>query len=799
MKNRILTIALALSLLATVFVAFPTTAAYDYTGSLVTTDDDGVLKSTYVQGEPVYVNVEVRYHGDLSAEDIYVVLRTTDGSSYSWFYQTADDPVVGWYNASEATAVSTLSTSHWINGEETMYYIIAYERWSMTELGRTTIVVMASGLTVDPDPVYISGYGYVGYYPGQTLTVRLVTTHMTDMFYVQIVNETDVTVQNWTAQIAPAGYWTADWTIPTTIADGEYRIRVRDAGTHNIWNTYYLDIQKYWFNIQPQRSAYMPGETAKMDYFTMDISTLGDELGVSITFAARWWNTTDADQWLNGTLTGSRGTHELPIPATDIATWWGVEIYYWANETGRCSEAYVWLDIGQLSANMYLNDNWFYAGEMVAVTVEADVDGESLEGATVDISVKNNASELAAYSATGLVTLAGGSVTHTFVLVDNADTGVYTVDATVTLLGYSAVAARTFTVSEYGGLSMTFNKETYLPGETVVMTFKPTWNGVEVTVPIIAYTVWTDDGLLVASNTTTLSAEVVVPTDYADGWIWAYATGYYEGNSLTSYAEAWVEMARLVLISDVDSYRPGDTITWMWEILGPVETGTLSYKVYDWWGVLVLNEAPEFAKSGSFSVDVPVAEAGWGYYAVVYASSTTGFFGESWSYVYMVDDNELRVWVEKSGYFDGSFKPGQTVKIHYEIGNYWFDPLPMYGIWVGCDFDPIGVMFFVTETEGVVEYALPADAPAGYVGLDVELWDPVEDDWISDDEATVVVNTQLSGWDRSVAGMAAIDFTILVLLIVMILLLIIVPFLKGRTPKSAAPAEVPPPAEPPKP
>jgi hypothetical protein len=44
MKNRILTIALALSLLATVFVAIPTTAAYDYTGSLVTTDDDGVLK-----------------------------------------------------------------------------------------------------------------------------------------------------------------------------------------------------------------------------------------------------------------------------------------------------------------------------------------------------------------------------------------------------------------------------------------------------------------------------------------------------------------------------------------------------------------------------------------------------------------------------------------------------------------------------------------------------------------------------------------------------------------------------------
>ena len=285
MKNRILTIALALSLLATVFVAIPTTAAYDYTGSLVTTDDDGVLKSTYVQGEPVYVNVEAMYHGDLSAEDIYVVLRTTGGSTYSWFYQTTDDPVVGWYNSSEAGAVSTLSTGAGITGEETLYYIIAYERWTMTELDRTTIVVLESGLTVDPDPVYISGYGYVGYYPGQTLTVTLVTTHMTDMFYVQIVNETDVTVQNWTAQIAPAGYWTTVWTIPASLADGDYWIQVRDASNHNTWNSYHIDVQKYWFNIEAQRSVYMPGETAKMDYFTLDISTMGDEVGVTITYA----------------------------------------------------------------------------------------------------------------------------------------------------------------------------------------------------------------------------------------------------------------------------------------------------------------------------------------------------------------------------------------------------------------------------------------------------------------------------------------------------------------------------------
>jgi hypothetical protein len=38
-----------------------------------------------------------------------------------------------------------------------------------------------------------------------------------------------------------------------------------------------------------------------------------------------------------------------------------------------------------------------------------------------------------------------------------------------------------------------------------------------------------------------------------------------------------------------------------------------------------------------------------------------------------------------------------------------------------------------------------------------------------------------SGWSKEIAGMSAIDFTILVLIIVMIVLLIVVPFLKGRT------------------
>jgi hypothetical protein len=75
------------------------------------------------------------------------------------------------------------------------------------------------------------------------------------------------------------------------------------------------------------------------------------------------------------------------------------------------------------------------------------------------------------------------------------------------------------------------------------------------------------------------------------------------------------------------------------------------------------------------------------------------------------------------------------------------------------------------------------------------LYDPVQDENLGSDTTQVVINAQLSGWDKSVAGMSAISFTLLILIVIMILLLIIVPFLKGRmgAPKAAEPAKVEPP------
>src|SRR4030043_416107 len=98
MRNRIVSIVLALSLLATVFVAFPTSAAVDFTGSVKTTDNAKAPKDVYVQGQDVYVVCEVLVDGYHLDQNIEVRLETLTGGLVSHFHVTADLPDPGWYN-----------------------------------------------------------------------------------------------------------------------------------------------------------------------------------------------------------------------------------------------------------------------------------------------------------------------------------------------------------------------------------------------------------------------------------------------------------------------------------------------------------------------------------------------------------------------------------------------------------------------------------------------------------------------------------------------------------------------------
>jgi hypothetical protein len=792
MKNRILSIALALSLLAVVFAALPTGAQVNYTGSVKTTDDTGNLKDTYIQGQEVFVIVEVKTLGVWADEPIQVRLILTTGGYVSHFHANSNDPAVGWYNSTTAAGHLTLGTGAAITDDLTSYYVVVYRDTTMVEIARTTIVVKKTGLSLDPD----NGI----YYPGQAVVAKLVTMSTTTLFYVHTVNETGVTMpnMNWTGQSATTGWWEHAFTIASDLPDGRYTMNVRDATTHAIMNHIHFDVQKYVFNVWADRDYYLPGMTAYINYMTMDVATFTQATGVAVTFSAMWGNSSGNATWLNSTLAGSSGVQQFVIP-TDIAMWLDVEIVYWANESTRTASDSITLQFGMLSGSVaFAHMGSLMPGETVAATVNVYLGGEMLPGAAVDISVMANGTAIPAYGSVNLTSDLQGAVTHTFTLVDAAADGAYIVSARIAMAGFSTTAIGLFQVRSTGEILVKLDKERYYGGDDIVATLTPLWNGKVVEVSNFGYGFTIDTGLLLWGNTSDTTVSATIPADYY-GDINLGVEAYYNGIMIGGGSSSVVRFADISLIAEKSDYRPGDNLVFDWNIVTGASAGTLIYEITDSNGLLVKSDSPAFATTGSFSQLVPTVDAPQHYYVHIWMTTAAGGYADADLTVDMLNSHELQIWVEKSGYADGTYKPGQTVKLHYSIGAYVMEPLQSYILRVSTDYNPVGMDFILTDSVGTVEFALPDDAPAAEMNIYASLIDPVTGP-VSNDMTALTVGGQLTGWDKSVAGMSAIDFSILLLLIIMILLLIVMPFLKGRMgapkPSEAPKVEQPPPPSP---
>jgi len=789
MKSRILSIALALSLFATVFVALSTSAAIPYTGSLKTTDSTGAAKDLFFRGDNVYVNVELK--NDNVPYDGYVtvsLVRTTDGWTASHYHVWTDDPDVGWNNGSHTGA--SLWSGAGFTGDLMVYDVVL--TYGGDELARIQITVKATGLTLNPPAM-------PSYYPGEEITVTYITTHTTDMFYTQVVNDTGATMVNWTPQIAPSGYISWSWLIAADFPDGAFTMNVRDSTTHTIWDHVHFSVQKYRLEVSSDRDDYLVGENASIRYMVLDQASMTPFSNIVVSYSAHSYNGTGGGVWENSTFISSSGTHVFTIPANANISH-DVDITYWANETGtsRSASAVVYLDIEQLYGDVSVDAGTYAPGDMVTVEVDALAGMSDLPGANVNIAVEKNGTAIAAYGATGLTTDLSGVAVHSFALDSGAAQGTYVVNASISKIGFTISRMTVFTVQWGGFLTIALDKAYYYGGDEVQMSFRTVWNNQEISTGSIAYKVTASFGIMVTGNTSTNEASFAIPQDYYGG-LSILAQANKDGYLLQKTVNTQVNFANLVLTADADSYKQGDTITFHYEVVTSLSSAALSYSIVDADGVEVASGEPAFTSSGSFSYRVPATHASDSYEASMTLTSASGAFVDASVTVDIVGDYELTIWLSKSGYTSGEFKPGQTVKIHYNIDTHSYAQLPVYEIVVSISGDPMDHSFLVTESQGVIEVQLPKDSTAAITEISVDLYDPIGVNWLSDSGTLVMVNGDLSGWSKSVAGMRAIDFTILVLLIVMILLLIIVPFLKGKMGEPKAPKSEPmppPPAEP---
>ncbi len=776
MKNRILSIALALCMVAVVFVSVPTKGEIYYTGSVQTTDDSGELKDVFFQGDHVYVNVELYYDGALTADNIRVNLVSQEGWIEDNLYAISNEPVDGYYNSSDVG--EWLTADVWIDGDMTVCDVVVLVNgiYGWVEFASTQIIVKKSGVTLDP-----ASYEY---YPGQEVTINVLTGE-TEAFRVEITNETDHMVEHWDFQTADdEGVWSEVWTVPDDAKDGEYRISVTWEVTDVEWYHDYFDVMKYMLMIDSDRSYALPGESVTVEYMVVDLATLAFYTDVGIEWTASWFNDTGVQINATGDLSPSYyGTEDFTIPARINLTS-DYEISFWANDSDdRSQEAYISFSVGMMDVSVETDSEMYLAGEKVVVSVSADVVStwsEPLPDAEVEIMVEKNGVELDEYGATELMTGVEGMVEHEFVLSTDADAGTYLVTATVSKVGNTMTVMTSFDVGLDGSFAVSFDLEDYWSGQSATVTFETYWGVDKITENSIFYIISGDYGVIEAANTNMSSVVFQIPADYVGG-LYVEAGTMVNGYMMGNWDDANVEKAYLAVTPSTYMYSGGDIVTWTYQIVTAMTNGSLSYEIADNSGDIVASAALSFQKSGSFSYQVPDEEPANWYRATVMVKDGLGNNVDASATVYLMNDYMLSIWVESSSKtVSGAFEPGDVVTFGYSITTNGATPLSVYEIWFSSDMEDQDWSFLTTVSSGTFTIEVPQNLPDGGYDVWATVYDGVSGAWLSSDWTPMSVQSDQGLWEKDVAGMSMTDFTIMMLILVMIVLLIVVPFAKGK-------------------
>ena len=806
MKGRILSIAIALSLIAMVFAAVPmsTKAAVYYEGTVQTTDDEGELKDSFIQGERVYVSVETFYMGVNCSQEIRLELRPESGSEVDWFEAVTADPE-GTYESWTATPwPQSLSTSHGFSGESTMYDVVLkinvggmWPDWE--EVARMPVTVMAQGLTLTPEPTFV-------YYPGQEIQMSLVTTETED-FYVQVVNDTweeffNLTNQDPTDGVTD-GFWSGSWTIPADIPDDWYTMNVRSDIDDDIWYDISFSIQKYALLIDANRYYVLPGETVDITYDVVEIATMSHSSSVEIEWNAVY-NTSDDENgtWQSGDLLQSSGVFVYEVPL-DIAMWSDIEMTFWANESDdRTADSMLWMTVGALGGDLNVNSGPYQPGEAVEVRASATVGWESLDGADVEVTVEKNGTAIAAYGASGLVTDIAGIAEYEFSLSSGATEGTYIVKATISKLGYEVERWDQFEVAFTGSLSVEFDKEYYLSGQTATFTFEALWNNQVVNGVSVYYIIYNDGGMVSSGNSTDGTGSYAIPNAYVGG-LEVDANAVLNGNIMFDWDDTTVIMADVMLAAENELYRPGDTLTFVYHLATLIANASLTYSIVNSDGVYVASGSVPFAEAGSFEYEVPEAGTASSYTATLTMVDGVGHVESASATSWIYASHEIQIWIKSgSGYVSNAFEPGATVVFGYSITTVEVAHLDVYHIVFYASGDWIDHNVYVTEMTGTFEYQVPDTVSDGSYWMYAYLYDPVlGGGTLSSDSANFNIEADQSAWDRSVAGLSIFNVLVLVLLVLLFVVLIVMPFVKARQtmegpkPRSMEHAEVPPPAD----
>jgi hypothetical protein len=369
-----------------------------------------------------------------------------------------------------------------------------------------------------------------------------------------------------------------------------------------------------------------------------------------------------------------------------------------------------------------------------------------------------------------------------------------------------------------GIVSVQLGQLEYYAGQTVSATWSLSSTDASATGPLQAVawfateesTGYTFAQGTISSSASTGAVSFPLPSGYIGGiYVDVYATNATTG--FDGYAYASVAAPQLFLNPSSTTFTPGSTVTVTAVAYGGGSGSTISYQVYsedelgysDGGGGLVTSGT--VANGSSISIVVPSTAAPGYYYIQALLTGSTGTLAQatlelsqSWGYYVTVGVNTA------SSYADGSYQPGQTLTIGYQIAPYGDAPLPLfYTFSVSLGGTQVYNTITTTSTSGTFQVTIPSGQPSGIEILNLSLKGTyLEGNACTEGtcfgQTAIVINTHPAYLDMEVGGSSGITVGWLILLILIIVVAIVLGlliWLKGRPPR-AGPAPTASPATP---
>jgi len=357
------------------------------------------------------------------------------------------------------------------------------------------------------------------------------------------------------------------------------------------------------------------------------------------------------------------------------------------------------------------------------------------------------------------------------------------------------------------GVTVGLNQLSYYPGQTI----SGTWsiNPTNLTTGAVTATGWIVYGFNsdflsqgpISSTANTGTFTVVLPAGYTG----RFTVDLFASNATESFegqVSAVVLVPVLFLNPSSTTFTPGSSVTVTAQAWGDasVSAPTISYEVYAEYdlgytgsGGGGLVSSGTVANGSSFTINVPSTGAPGSY--TIYASlgsATSGTvatamlrIAQSWGYTVFVGVTT------QSSYSDGSYQPGQTVTVSYQISPYGNAPLPtFYTFAVYLYGTQISSLISTSSTSGTVQVTIPSGWQTGLAILEVEL----EGTWLTGNscyggycygETGITINAHPSALSMEIGAGSGLTVGWLILLIIVVVLFVVLLLLVRR--KRASP------------